>query len=63
MHASKVQNSKGHNLKYYLDSGASGHYIPDIKNLHRLHMYTAPKNIQTVSGAYIQARGIGILRF
>jgi hypothetical protein len=28
-----------------------------------LHMYTAPKNIQTVSGAYIQARGIGILRF
>jgi hypothetical protein len=63
MHAGELQNSEGRNLKYYLDSGASGHYLPDIESLHKLRMYMAPKNIQTASGAYIQAKGIGTLRF
>jgi hypothetical protein len=26
-------------------------------------MYSTPKNIQTVSGAYVQAKGVGMLKF
>jgi hypothetical protein len=36
MHAVGAHDLDGRTLKYYLDSGASGHYIPDIENLHSL---------------------------
>jgi hypothetical protein len=36
MHAVGTHDPDGCTLKYYLDSGASGHHIPDIKNLHSL---------------------------
>jgi hypothetical protein len=63
MHTGKPEHLEGHLSKFYLDSGASGHYIPDLEYLHNLHMYKVLKNIQMASGAYVQAKGVGTLKF
>jgi hypothetical protein len=36
MQGAEISQTEGCALKYYLDSGTSGHYIPDIENLHNL---------------------------
>jgi hypothetical protein len=63
MHTGEPQQLEGCTLKFYLDSGTSGHYIPDVEHLHDLSMYKVLKNIQMASGAYVQAKGIGTLKF
>jgi hypothetical protein len=63
IHTGEPQQLEGCTLKFYLNSGASGHYIPDVEHLHDLHMYKVPKNIQMASRAYVQVKGIGTLKF
>jgi hypothetical protein len=62
MHMAEPSLSEGCSLTYYLDSGMSGNYIPDLDNLHDLRMYSVLKNIQMASGTYVQAKGVGMLR-
>jgi hypothetical protein len=50
-------------LHYYLDSGASGYYVPDIESLHSFRIYTNLKNIQTMNGAYVLVKGARTLKF
>jgi hypothetical protein len=63
MHVAKGKQLEGETVKYYLDSGVSGYYIPEIEHLHNLRMHSTPKNIQTASGAYVQVKGVRTPRF
>jgi hypothetical protein len=53
----------GNQRQYFLDSTASGHYVPNIQDLHNFKAYTVLRNIQTANGACVQAKGIGTLKF
>jgi hypothetical protein len=63
MHVATPSPQDGKSLWYYLDSGASGHYVPNIKNLYNFRIYNNPKNIQTANRTYVQAKGAGMLKF
>lgn len=48
---------------YYIDSGATGHYIDNINALHNYAPFETPCTIKTASNCHIQALGAGTLKF
>src|SRR5258706_14293527 len=49
--------------QYYLDTGASSHFIEEIGALHSYTPFEVPRSITTAEGGTIQAFGSGTLKF
>ena len=48
---------------YYIDSGATNHYVSDVDSLQDYIAFDAPKPIKTAKARSLSAIGLGILRF
>ena len=48
---------------YYIDSGATGHYIDNVYALHDYTPFDAPRVIRTAADHQVEALGSGTLKF
>ena len=49
--------------QYYVDSGATGHFINELNALHDYTPFEVPRTIRTAESGHIQAVGSGTLKF
>ena len=49
--------------QYFIDSGATGHYIDDVHALHDYVPFKVPRIIRTAAGNQVEALGSGNLKF
>ena len=56
-------SAAGDNAQYYIDSGATGHYIEEISALHDYIPFEVPRIIRTAANHQVQALGSGTLKF